>query len=120
MTVYQMNEIVGTSGTSVSDAIRGALERATAQYEHVQWFEVKEIRGRIDADQNPEYQVKVELGCLLPATGSEPHTAAKRSVGSRQARSQAAQVAAKGGERRRADLAKGFETQGARSRSRTR
>lgn len=118
MTVYQMNEIVGTSGTSVSDAIRGALERATVEYDNVQWFEVKEIRGRIDEDRNPEYQVKVELGCVLPASETGTRSGARRTTGSRQARSQAAQVAAKSGERRRSDLAKGFEKQGPRSKNR--
>lgn len=115
MTVYKMTEVVGTSATSVSDAVRGAIERATAEHENVQWFEVTEIRGRISEDQTPEYQVKVQLGHVLPAIETrETGVAGRRPAGSRQSRSQAAQVAAKRGERGRSDLAKGFRQKGGR------
>jgi flavin-binding protein dodecin len=114
MTVYKMEEVVGTSATSVSDAIQGAVERATASFSDVQWFEVKEIRGRILPDQTPEYQVKVEIGFLLhaPEGGDVNGRRQGATKGSRQARSVAAQVAAKRGEKGRSDLAKGFHKQG--------
>lgn len=118
MTVYKMEEVVGTSATSVSDAIHGAVERASASFQDIQWFEVKEIRGRILPDNTPEYQVKVELGFVLHATEDAETNGARRAntKGSRQARSVAAQVAAKRGEKGRSDLAKGFEKQGGRNR----
>lgn len=118
MTVYKMEEVVGTSATSVSDAIQGAVERATASFEDVQWFEVKEIRGRILPDQTPEYQVRVEVGFLLHAPGEGDANLRKQGAvkGSRQARSVASQVAAKRGEKGRSDLAKGFQKQGSPSR----
>ena len=119
MTVYKMEEVVGTSATSVSDAIQGAIERATASFEDVQWFEVKEIRGRILPDKTPEYQVKVELGFVLHANekGAQSASDQRVSKGSRQARSIAAQVAAKRGEKGRSDLAKGFQRQGGRGKN---
>lgn len=112
MTVYKMTDIVGTSTTSVSDAIRGAVERASQTLDDLQWFEVKEIRGRINADNEPEYQVRIELGFTLHAPQNQERLAKKGPT--KQTRSQIAQVAAKGGEKRRTDLARGFERQGRR------
>ena len=113
MTVYKMEEVVGTSGTSVSDAIQAAVERATASFDDLQWFEVKEIRGRVLPDRTPEYQVKVEVGFVLHATEDREGAGSRNvSKGSRQSRSAAAQIAAKRGEKGRSDLAKGFQKQG--------
>lgn len=114
MTVYKLIEIVGTSPTGVDDAIRGAIQRASTTLDGLQWFEVKEIRGRINEANAPEYQVKIHLGFRLHAPddieeiqaqqgGKEPTTRATRS--------KAAQIAAKGGEKRRDDLALNFEQQ---------
>jgi len=123
MTVYKMIEVVGTSGTGVSDAIRAALQRVSAQvegereapYGELRWFEVKEIRGNLVDCEVGEFQVKLSVASEVPVTtGAE--RGARRSTGSRQARSTAAQVAAKGGDRRRTDLARGFEKQAGRSR----
>ena len=67
MSVYKMVEVVGTSGTSVSDAIRGAVERAATTLEDLAWFEVKEIRGRVAQGEIAEYQVKLAIGFELHA-----------------------------------------------------
>ncbi|HEX2021606.1 MAG TPA: dodecin [Candidatus Thermoplasmatota archaeon] len=114
MTVYKTTEIVGTSTTSVSDAVRGAVERASVTLQDLQWFEVKEIRGRINEANAPEYQVRVVIGFTLHAP--EDALAVKEKRGgkeptTRQTRSQAAQVAAKRGDRRRTDLARNFQKQ---------
>lgn len=114
MTVYQMTEVVGTSQTSVSDAIRGAIERASLTYEGMQWFEVKEIRGRINEANAPEYQVKVEIGFQLRIDDEVVEKKASRAgkePTSRQTRSTAAQLAAKRGEKGRSDLARNFKQQ---------
>ncbi|GEM_PF-761843 len=124
MTVYKMIECVGTSGTSVSDAIRAALQQVGAQvqgekgedtvYGPLRWFEVKEIRGAVEGVEPTEFQVKVVVASEMRVT----HQANGAKGGTRSARSQAAQVAAKGGERKRSDLARGFERQPGRSRGR--
>ena len=116
MTVYNTTMFVGTSGTSVTDAIRGAIERAGASLEDLQWFEVKEIRGRIAENEVAEFQVKVEVGYTLhaPTNGGSNKGAAKGTTGARQTRSAAAQIARKGGDKKRTDLAKGFEKQAGR------
>ena len=112
MTTYKMLDVVGTSATSVSDAIRTAVERASQTIDDLSWFEVKEIRGRLQDGEIAEYQVRVEMGFLLHASGkARDEGAAGKERGTKQSRSQAAQVAAKRGERRRTDLARGFEKQ---------
>jgi flavin-binding protein dodecin len=63
-TIYRKTELVGTSATSFADATKNAVERAQKTLRNVQWFEVKELRGRI-LDQGIEYQVTVDIGFAL-------------------------------------------------------
>ena len=114
MTVYKLIEIVGTSGTSIDDAIRGAIERASTSLDDLQWFEVKEIRGKIDKANRAEFQVKLDIGFVVHAPENVDELKAARggkTPTSRGARSTAAQVAAKRGDRRRTDLARNFQKQ---------
>lgn len=46
--VYKVIELVGTSETSLSDAIDGAASKTGETVRHLGWFEVNQIRGRID------------------------------------------------------------------------
>jgi dodecin len=62
--IYRVTELVGTSRIGFDDAVRRAVERAQKTLRNVQWFEVKETRGRIMAD-GIEYQVIVKLGFAL-------------------------------------------------------
>jgi len=119
MTVYKMIECVGTSGTSVSDAIRAALSQVGAQvkaeegedsvYGPLRWFEVKEIRGAVAGTEPSEFQVKLVVASEMRVT-DEARDVRKQGQ-TRQTRSLAAQVAAKGGQRKRTDLARGFNRQ---------
>jgi len=63
-TIYRKTELVGTSATGYDDAIRRAVERARKTLRNVQWFEVKEQRGRITSS-GIEYQVTLEIGFAL-------------------------------------------------------
>ncbi len=63
-TIYRKTELVGTSATGYDDAIRRAVERAQKTLRNVQWFEVKEQRGRITPG-GIEYQVTLEIGFAL-------------------------------------------------------
>jgi len=114
MSVYKMVEVVGTSGTSVSDAIRGAVERASQTLDDVSWFEVSEIRGQVSDGEITEYQVKLDIGFRLHAptkeTGAVGSSRAgkRKPTGTRQARTARAQAAAKRGERGRAELSRSF------------
>ncbi len=114
MTVYKVVDMVGTSGTSVSDAIRGAVSRASETLEDLKWFEVKEIRGALKDSEVLEYQVKLQIGFTVHAHGngaSGNPVSHKTKGGSRAARSTAAQTAAKAGEHKRDDLARNIRKQ---------
>jgi dodecin len=62
--IYRKTELVGTSMVGFDDAVKRAVERAMKTLRNVQWFEVKEQRGRI-TDNGIEYQVTVEIGFVL-------------------------------------------------------
>ena len=60
--VYAVTKVVGTSKSSVEDAIQNAISTASSTLNHLNWFEVKEVRGLIDEDKAAYYQVALELG----------------------------------------------------------
>lgn len=60
--VYAVTKIVGTSQTSIEDAIGNAVATASKTLSNLAWFEVKETRGLIEGDRVAWYQVAVELG----------------------------------------------------------
>lgn len=60
--VYAITKVVGTSKTSIEDAIENAIATASKSLQHLDWFEVKETRGLIDNDKVAYYQVCLELG----------------------------------------------------------
>ena len=62
--IYRVTELVGTSKVGFDDAVQRAVERAQKTLRNVQWFEIKEQRGRIGAD-GIEYQVTLGLGFAL-------------------------------------------------------
>jgi dodecin len=63
--VYRKTEVVGTSSVGFDDGVKHAIARTQKTLRNVQWFEVKEQRGRINSDGTVEYQVTVEIGFLL-------------------------------------------------------
>lgn len=58
---FEKITLVGISDKSISDAVDIAVKEASLNY-IVSWFEVTEIRGRINAENNLEYQVTVLIG----------------------------------------------------------
>lgn len=65
--IYKKVEIVGTSPDGISEAIKNAVDKAGETLRHMSWFEVKEIRGHIDAaDGNKAlFQVTLQIGFRL-------------------------------------------------------
>lgn len=62
-TVFEYIEIVGTSTSSIEEAVRAAVESVGATRK-VAWFEIANVRGRlVDATGGIEYQVTVKFGC---------------------------------------------------------
>ena len=60
--VYKIVELVGSSPTSIEDAISGAIARASATIDNIRWFEVTETRGHVDAGKVSHYQVTIKVG----------------------------------------------------------
>jgi hypothetical protein len=63
--IYKVIEVVGSSATSIEDAIEGAIRRASSSLEDIRWFEVKETRGHVEAGRVAHYQVTLRLGFTL-------------------------------------------------------
>ncbi|HYS53999.1 MAG TPA: dodecin [Thermoanaerobaculia bacterium] len=62
---YKMVELVGTSGKSFADAAAQGVKRASKTLRNLDWFEVTEMRGRIQNGKVVQYQVKVKVGFRL-------------------------------------------------------
>jgi flavin-binding protein dodecin len=60
--VYRLSEIVGSSQTSVDDAIRNAISKAAETVRNIEWFETKEIRGQVVDGGVAYFQVRLKVG----------------------------------------------------------
>ena len=63
--VYKVLELVGSSPTSIEDAIQSAIARASSTLENVRWFEVIETRGHVEDGKVSHYQVTIKAGFTL-------------------------------------------------------
>ncbi|MBV9448700.1 MAG: dodecin domain-containing protein [Streptosporangiaceae bacterium] len=63
--VYSVSEIVGSSTVGIDDAIKGAISRASKTLHNLDWFEVSDIRGRIEENERCHFQVKLKVGFRL-------------------------------------------------------
>ncbi|WP_425987695.1 dodecin [Ensifer sp. R-19] len=60
--VYKKVELVGSSKSSVTEAIETAIARASKTMRNLQWFEVDQIRGHIKDGEVAHYQVVMKVG----------------------------------------------------------
>jgi dodecin len=63
--IYSVSEIVGSSDEGIDDAIKGAIDRASKTLHNLDWFEVSNIRGRIEDGHRCHYQVTLKVGFRL-------------------------------------------------------
>ena len=63
--VYKKTEIVGSSETSIEDAIEKAIARANQTIKYVEWFEVVDTRGHVEDGKVAHYQVTLKIGFRL-------------------------------------------------------
>jgi flavin-binding protein dodecin len=63
--IYRVTEIVASSGDGVDQAIGNAVARARQTLRNVDWFEVTEIRGALQAGPNSTLQVTMKVGFRL-------------------------------------------------------
>lgn len=59
---YKLIELVGTSSSSTDEAIRNAIEKASATVKHIDWFQVIESRGHVENGKVAHYQVSLKVG----------------------------------------------------------
>lgn len=63
--VYRVTEVVGSSSDGLDPAVRTAVARAAETLHNLDWFEVTEVRGRIEDGRIAEYQVGLKVGFRL-------------------------------------------------------
>lgn len=63
--VYKLVEIVGTSEESFARAVSAGVERASRTLRHIDWFEVTEMRGRVEDGKVAQFQVKMKVAFRL-------------------------------------------------------
>jgi dodecin len=62
---FKVIELVGSSETSISKAIDRAISKAGESVRQLGWFEVIQIRGRIESGKIDSYQVTLKAGFKL-------------------------------------------------------
>ena len=65
--VYKVVELVGSSLTSIEDAIQTAIKRADQTLRNLRWFEVVQTRGHVENGEVRHYQVVLKAGFTLEA-----------------------------------------------------
>ena len=70
--VYSVTEIIGTSKTSVEDAIQHGIKTAAKTLRNLEWFEVTQIKGHIVDGGVGHYQVCMKLGLRYEPATSAP------------------------------------------------
>ena len=69
--VYKVVEIVGSTATSIKDAIQIGINRAAKSIRHIGWFEVIQTRGHVENDQIAHFQVTMKVGFTLEVGSGE-------------------------------------------------
>ena len=64
---YGISEVVGTSTTSIEEAITSAVARASTTVRGLDWFEVTEIRGHLEEGSIQHFQVAMKVGFRVGA-----------------------------------------------------
>ncbi len=63
--VYKTVELVGSSTTSMEQAVENAIARAAETMRNLRWFEVTETRGDIKDGKVAHWQVRLTIGFTL-------------------------------------------------------
>lgn len=63
--IYKITEVVGTSQTSIEDAIKGAIERTAQTVRDIGWFQVVDTRGHVVDGKVAHFQVTLKVGLRI-------------------------------------------------------
>jgi len=75
---YKLITLVGTSNESFADAVRGAVETASRSVRGLSWFEVDQLRGRVEGGRVEEYQVMLRAGFKVEGASGNGSKRSKR------------------------------------------
>src|ERR1700741_2709518 len=62
---YKIVDVVGVSDQSIHQAVRNEVKKASQTMRHLDWFEVKNNSGEIDAKGEQEFQGNLRIGYSL-------------------------------------------------------
>lgn len=65
---YKKVEIVGSSPSSIEEAIQNAITETANNVNNLDWFEVTETRGHIVNNKVAHYQVTIKIGFRIEAS----------------------------------------------------
>jgi flavin-binding protein dodecin len=63
--IYKKVELVGSSPTSIEEAVSNAIARASKTLRNLRWLEIVETRGHIQGGKIDHWQVTVKVGFTL-------------------------------------------------------
>lgn len=63
--IYKKVELVGSSTTSIEEAVNNAVARASNTLRNLRWLEVGEIRAHLNEGKVAAWQVSVKIGFTL-------------------------------------------------------
>ncbi|ANT63873.1 dodecin [Prosthecochloris sp. CIB 2401] len=63
--VYKKIELVGSSTTTIEEAVKNAVKRASETICNIRWVEVVETRCHVEENQIAYWQVTVRIGFTL-------------------------------------------------------
>jgi flavin-binding protein dodecin len=63
--VFKVVDLVGSSTSSIEDAVKNAIERASKTLRNLRWFEIVETRGHIEGGKVAHYQVTIKVGFTM-------------------------------------------------------
>jgi flavin-binding protein dodecin len=62
---YALTEVVGTSKLGIDEAIHNGVARVAQTVDHLDWFEVVQVRGYIRDGKVDHFQVTMKIGSRL-------------------------------------------------------
>jgi dodecin len=62
---YKIIEIAGTSSEGVTEAMQSGVARAAKTIRHIDWVELRSVRGHVEGEQISHFQVEMRLGFRL-------------------------------------------------------
>lgn len=63
--VYKIVELAGTSSTSIDDAVRNALTKASKTVRNMRWLQIVDTRGHIENQKLTNWQVVIKVGFTI-------------------------------------------------------